>query len=99
MKGPLPPLMLVAGWIEMAGGFLIAIGFFAGIAAFVASGEMAAAYFMAHAKWTGVEWIPFINKGEAAVLYCFIFLYIAAHGAGIWSVDNAMRKRTPVVTS
>src|SRR5438067_11534287 len=61
MAGPLPPLMEVAGFIELLGGFLIAIGFFTGIAAFFASGEMAAAYFIAHAK--GGLW-PLQNQGE-----------------------------------
>jgi putative oxidoreductase len=96
MAGPLPPLMKVAGGIELVGGLLIAIGLFTGIAAFIASGEMAAAYFMGHASH-GPFW-PLENKGELAVLYCFVFLFIAAHGAGIWSIDNAMRRRTVVTT-
>lgn len=94
--GPLPPLMLVAGVIEFVCGLLIAIGFFTGIVAFIASGEMAVAYFTAHAP--GGFW-PIENKGELAVLYCFLFLFIAAHGAGIWSIDNMLRRRTPVVTT
>ena len=96
MSGPLPPLMMVAGGIELICGFLIAIGFFTGIAAFIASGEMAAAYFMGHAShgfW------PIENQGELAVLYCFLFLFIAAHGAGIWSVDNALRRKTVITTA
>jgi putative oxidoreductase len=97
MGGPLPPLMKVAGGIELIGGLLIAVGFFTGIVAFIASGEMAAAYFMGHASH-GPFW-PIENQGELAVLYCFLFLFIAAHGAGIWSIDNAMRRRTPVVTT
>jgi putative oxidoreductase len=94
--GGLPPLMMASAIIELVCGLLIAIGFFTGIAAFIASGEMAVAYFMAHAPhgfW------PVVNKGESAVLYCFIFLFIAAHGAGIWSIDNAIRGRRPVVTT
>jgi putative oxidoreductase len=79
------PLFLAAGWIELITGLLIAIGLFTGIAAFIASGEMAVAYFMAHAP--GGFW-PVMNKGELAVVYCFAFLYMAAHGAGIWSVDS-----------
>ncbi|MDP9362354.1 MAG: DoxX family protein [Acidobacteriota bacterium] len=63
---------------------------------FLASGEMAVAYFTAHAH--GGFW-PLQNKGELAVLYCFLWLFVAAHGAGIWSLDNAMRRRTPVVTT
>lgn len=81
------PLMLVAGIIELVGGLLIAIGFMTGIAAFLASGEMAAAYFIGHAH--PPTSLPLLNQGELAVLYCFLFLFIAAHGAGIWSVDGA----------
>ena len=84
------PMMLVAGIIEFGGGLLIAIGLLTGWAAFIASGEMAAAYFMAHAK--GGFW-PILNKGELAVVYCFAFLYIAARGSGPYSVDAAMRRR------
>jgi putative oxidoreductase len=97
MTGPLPPLLKVGGGIELVGGLLIAIGLFTGIAAFIASGEMAVAYFIGHASH-GVFW-PLENKGELAVLYCFIFLFIAAHGAGIWSIDNVIRGRRPVVTT
>ncbi|HEY3570692.1 MAG TPA: DoxX family protein [Thermoanaerobaculia bacterium] len=86
-------LPVVAGWIELVTGLLILIGLFAGVAAFIASGEMAVAYFMVHAPH---HWWPVVNKGEAAVLYCFAFLYIAARGSGIWSVD-ALRTR-PVAT-
>jgi putative oxidoreductase len=96
MSGPLPPLLKVAGGIELVGGLLIAIGLFTGIAAFISSGEMAAAYFMGHASHG--PW-PLENKGELAVLYCFVFLFIAAHGAGVWSIDNAMRHRTVVTTA
>ena len=84
------PMMLAAGIIEFGGGLLIAIGLLTSWAAFIASGQMAAAYFMVHAK--GGFW-PIINKGELAVVYCFLFLYIAARGAGPYSVDAAMRKR------
>jgi putative oxidoreductase len=84
-------LMKFAGVVEFGGGVLIALGLFTGIAAFIASGEMAAAYFMVHAK--GSFW-PIINKGELAVVYCFLFLYIAAHGAGRWSLDGIMGRRS-----
>ena len=84
------PMMLVAGIIEFGGGLLIALGFLTSWAAFIASGQMAVAYFMVHAK--GSFW-PIINKGELAVVYCFLFLYIAARGAGPYSVDAAIRKR------
>ncbi len=85
------PLMMVAGVIELVGGLLIMIGLFAGIAAFIASGEMAAAYFMAHAPrgfW------PIENHGELPALYSFVFLYIAARGSGALSLDR-MRRRGP----
>ncbi|HEV7428364.1 MAG TPA: DoxX family protein [Thermoanaerobaculia bacterium] len=97
MSGPLPPLMKIGGGIELIGGLLIAFGLFTGIAAFIASGEMAVAYFMFHAPHGGF-W-PIENQGELAALYCFVFLFIAAHGAGIWSIDNAIRGRRPVVTT
>jgi putative oxidoreductase len=84
------PLMQLAGVIEFGGGVLIALGLFTGIAAFIASGEMAVAYFRVHAH--GSFW-PIINKGELAVVYCFLFLYIAAHGAGRWSLDGVMGRR------
>ena len=83
------PMMLLAGVIELVGGVLIAIGLVASYAAFVASGQMAVAYFMAHAS--GGFW-PIVNKGELAVLYCFVFLYISSRGSGQWSVDDAMRR-------
>jgi putative oxidoreductase len=80
------PLMLAAGIIEFGGGVLIAIGLLTSVAAFIAAGEMAVAYFTVHAR--GGFW-PIINKGELAVVYCFIFLYIAAHGAGRFAVEKS----------
>lgn len=83
---PTGSLPWVAGVIELVGGILIMIGLLTRVAAFIASGEMAAAYFMVHQpKGT---W-PIENAGELAVLYCFAFLYIAARGAGMCSVDAA----------
>jgi len=81
-------LNTLGGAIELVGGLMIMIGLFASIAAFICSGTMAVAYFMAHQP-KGM--LPIQNGGEPAVLYCFIFLYIAAAGSGIWSVD-ALRK-------
>lgn len=78
----------LAGLIELVCGFLVMIGLFASWAAFLASGTMAVAYFMAH--FPGGFW-PIVNKGELAVVYCFVFLYIAARGAGTWSVARALR--------
>jgi len=85
MTGPLPAIMLVAGAIELVTGLLMTVGFYTRIAAFVASGEMAAAYWMAHAPqgfW------PALNMGESAIMFCFIFLYLAFAGAGAWAFDK-----------
>jgi putative oxidoreductase len=85
----LPPMLVAAAWIEVVGGGLVALGLFTRWAAFVASGEMAAAYFMAHAP--NGFW-PALNGGDAAILFCFVFLYLAAAGGGAWSLDRAVRK-------
>lgn len=87
----LPPLLTVAGVLEVVGGGLVLIGLFTRPVAFVLSGEMAVAYFMAHASQGKVLW-PMQNHGELAVLYCFVFLFLASAGAGAWSVDAARRK-------
>lgn len=83
------PMLLAAGIIEFACGILVAFGLWTGYAAFLASGQMAAAYFLAHAPkgfW------PIQNKGELAALYCFVFLYIASRGSGAYGVDAAAGK-------
>jgi putative oxidoreductase len=85
----LPPLIVTAGVIELIGGALLLIGLWARAAAFLLSGEMAFAYFIGHAPHGSVL-CPMVNHGEPAVLYCFIFLFLAAAGPGAWSVD-AMR--------
>jgi len=85
------PLMLAAGVIELVGGLLVALGLWAGYAAFIASGEMAYAYFAVHAP--GGLW-PIQNKGELAALYCFVFLFIAARGSGTWSIDALRGKKS-----
>jgi putative oxidoreductase len=93
MPGPLPSLLLVAAIIELVAGALIAVGLFTRLAAFVASGEMAVAYFMGHfpkSFWPG------INMGDAAILFCFVFLYIAAAGPGAWSIDGARVRNAPI---
>lgn len=77
-------LIGIAGIIELVGSLLLLLGLFTRPAAFVLSGEMAFAYFIAHAP-RGV--FPILNGGELAVLYCFVFLFIAAAGPGVWSVD------------
>lgn len=85
------PLTLIgaAGVIELVAGVLIVIGLFTRPAAFIASGTMAAAYFLAHLPR---GFFPLLNGGELAALYCFVFLFLAAAGGGTWSVD-AMRQR------
>ena len=83
---PLFGLMFFVGLIELVGGLLIAVGFKTSWVAFLASGEMAVVYFMAHAS-RGL--FPIQNRGESAVIYAFLFLYIAANGAGLFSVDAA----------
>jgi putative oxidoreductase len=77
--------MTLAAIIETLGGLMIILGLQAKWAAFIASGEMAVAYFKAHAFRS--LW-PIDNGGEKAVFYCFVFLFIAAYGSGIWSLDN-----------
>ena len=79
-------LMGVAGIIELVGGVLLILGLFTRPAAFVLSGEMAVAYFMAHAP-QGNFFSPLLNQGEGAVLYSFVFLFFAAAGPGAWSLD------------
>ena len=79
-----------SGSIELIGGALLALGLFSRCAAFVMSGEMAFAYFIGHAP-KGL--FPILNGGDAAILYCFIFLYFAVAGAGPWSLDAVWRKR------
>ena len=78
-----------AGSIELVGGLLVMIGLQTRWAAFLSSGTMAAAYWMAHGSKAV---LPVQNGGELAVLYCFAFLFISAHGSGIWSVDGAGSK-------
>lgn len=85
-----PPLMLVAGVLECFGGLLVFLGVFTRPVAFLLAGEMATAYFMAHAP---LGFWPILNKGELAVLYCFVFLYLAVVGGGAWSVEQLWRRR------
>jgi putative oxidoreductase len=76
----------VAGILEIVGGVLLLIGLFTRPVAFILSGELAFAYFIGHAP-RGNVLSPMLNGGEAAVLYCFVFLFIAAAGGGSWSID------------
>jgi putative oxidoreductase len=82
-------LMGFAGVLELVGGLLILVGLFTRPTAFILSGEMAAAYFMAHAPH---GFLPILNQGELAVVYCFVFLYFAVAGAGAFSIDTAFCK-------
>jgi putative oxidoreductase len=87
---PLPPLMLVAGVVECFGGLFLLLGIFVRPVAFILAGEMASAYFTAHAPrgfW------PIVNKGELAVVYCFVFLYLAMAGGGAWSLEQLWRRK------
>ena len=80
----------IGGVIELVGGLAIMLGLRTRWAAFICSGEMAVAYFQFHWKFQmGPAFFPGVNKGELAVLYCFVFLLIACKGAGIWSLDTA----------
>ncbi len=84
-----PPLMIVAGVLEFFGGLVLLLGLFTRPVAFILAGQMAVAYFMAHAPqgfW------PLQNRGELAALYCFVFLYLAAAGGGPWSLDRLWRR-------
>ena len=80
----------LSGLIELIGGALIMVGLFTRVAAFICSGEMAVAYFMVHAH-AGLY--PIANKGELAVLYCFVFLYLVFAGGGSFGLDAAMRRK------
>jgi putative oxidoreductase len=82
-------IILAAALIELIFGAMVMIGLFSGIAAFISSGTMAVAYFMAHFS-TAAFW-PIQNKGELAAIYAFLFLFIAAKGSGVWSVDSLFK--------
>jgi putative oxidoreductase len=78
-------LIGLSGVLEFVGGLLLFVGLFTRATAFILSGEMAVAYFMAHAP---VSFFPLLNHGELAIVYCFLFLYLAAAGGGPWSIDS-----------
>jgi putative oxidoreductase len=86
-----PDLMWFAGVLEFFGGILIAAGWLTRPVAFLLSGQMLVAYFMAHAPKGA---LPILNRGELALLYCFIFLFLAAAGAGPWSIDSFLKKKS-----
>ncbi|HWW59159.1 MAG TPA: DoxX family protein [Sphingopyxis sp.] len=85
---PLNPMLYAAGTIELVAGGLIVIGLLTRPAAFIASGMAAVGYWVAHGS---KDLYPIVNGGETIILYCFIFLFIATRGAGIWSVDGAKK--------
>jgi len=89
---PTPPLLTLywfAGFIELVGGGLVTLGLFTRVAAFIMSGEMAFAYFLSHAPR---GFFPILNNGDGAILYCFIFLYLAFAGGGPLSLDALLRR-------
>jgi putative oxidoreductase len=90
MEITLLSLVGIAGLLELVGGALLAVGLFTRPVAFILSGQMAVAYFLAHAPR---DFFPVLNGGDGAILYCFIFLYIAAAGPGPWALDVMLRNR------
>ena len=90
---PLISLLGLAGILELFGGAFVLIGFLTRPVAFILSGEMAVAYFMVHGKPGAPIW-PAQNGGELGVIYCFVFLYLAAAGGGAWSVDACCRRKS-----
>jgi len=86
----LPPLLMAAGYMEIVGGVLIALGLFSRLACFVCSGEMAFAYFMAHAPRS---LYPVTNGGDEAIFYCFVFFYLVFSGPGPYSLDALMKTK------
>ena len=91
LPDPLPTIAVVAGWLEIVGGGLVVLGLATRAAAFLLSGEMAVAYFIAHVSRGGF-W-PGLNGGEGAILFCFFFFYLVFAGPGPWSLDDALSKR------
>jgi putative oxidoreductase len=86
----LNPMSTAAGAIELVGGALIALGLFVRPTAFIASGMCAVGYWLVHASHSPY---PIVNGGELIALYCFLFLFVATKGAGIWSAEGALKKR------
>lgn len=92
-------LMLIGGWIELVCGFLIAFGLLTRIAAFIASGEMAVAYFMMHFPHGVFAGKGAPVNGESAVIYCWVFLFIFFYGPGLWSIDSLIGKGRAVAAT
>lgn len=93
--GELSTFIMIGAIIELVGGVMVMLGFFGAIAAFICSGTMAVAYFMFHQPG---GFLPIVNKGELAVVYCFAFLLIAAKGSGLWSLDSLLRGSSATAT-
>ena len=99
--------MLIGGIIELVGGLMIAVGFLTRLAAFISAGEMAVAYFMVHASGKAIghaptateQFFPILNKGELAVVLCWLFLFMFFYGAGRWSIDALLFKNKTSVTT
>jgi putative oxidoreductase len=95
-------LMLVGGIVELVGGGMIALGLLTRLAAFISAGEMAVAYFMVHAAGKAIghpptpteQFFPILNKGELAVVLCWIFLFMVFYGPGRWSIDALIKGRS-----
>jgi putative oxidoreductase len=98
LPATLPPniaiMLKTAGWIETIGGTLLLLGLMTVPVAFILCGEMAFAFFIGHVAQRGNLLVPMANGGEPAVLYCFIFLYLATSGGGPWSMDRALGRDT-----
>ena len=88
--GGLPPMMLMAGVLETAGGLMVLVGFLTRPIAFILAGEMAVAYWMVHVGMGG--FFPVNNGGDGAVLFCFVFLYLVIAGPGTWSIDGSRQR-------
>jgi putative oxidoreductase len=99
--------MLVGGIVELVGGLMIALGLLTRLAAFISAGEMAVAYFMVHAAGKAIghpptpteQFFPILNKGELAVVLCWVFLFMVFYGSGRWSIDALFKKRTIAATA
>lgn len=99
-SGEMPTIIVVAGVLELVGGFLVMVGLFTNWTSFVMSGLMAVAYWMSHggnSKYFAENGLnallPIVNRGELAVLYCFVFLYLFFAGGGAFSIDNLKKKK------
>ena len=93
MAGPLTAFTIFAGILEFGGGILILLGLFTRWTAFILSGMMAVAYWMVHGT-NGKGFLPLMNGGELAVIYCFVFLYFFFAGGGPWSLDSLIKKNS-----